>query len=348
MNRQFVALSGIAMLLIVLNHSIHFGLESTKAAGYALPGAWILFTLETLQALGNFAVPVFLFISGSFVAYAVTGETSRLSGKFLYSSLVHILVPYLIWSLIFYLLLFLLHSTSFIPLEYIKNLITGYPYHFIPLLGFFYLISPILVVLSKRYPWFLIGILLIYQLFLINIKYPGVLGFTYPDWANIFKIPVFWGTMADWLICFPLGVMINIHAKRTKPWLLRIKWPVLIFTVILFILGNLDAHGIISIFLPRLIAPLIFLLFIPVIQRNSIPWVRSFEQVGKRSYGLYLMHLIILDTLLVIIAFLAPGVVRYGVLTYTLLFAAGVLIPLWIMNQFAKSPARKYFRYIFG
>nr|NIT61515.1 acyltransferase [Fodinibius sp.]NIV16108.1 acyltransferase family protein [Fodinibius sp.]NIY30095.1 acyltransferase family protein [Fodinibius sp.] len=151
MNRQFVALSGIAMMLIVINHSIQMGLEYTQASGVELPPPWALTTLEIIQALGNFAVPIFLFISGAFIAYAARGEPPRLSWKFIRSGLIHILLPFLIWSLVFYVILFTNRGTLYTPFEYIRNLLVGYPFHFVPLLVFFYLISPIIVLVGKRY-----------------------------------------------------------------------------------------------------------------------------------------------------------------------------------------------------
>ena len=147
----------------------------------------------------------------------------------------------------------------------------------------------------------------------------------------------------------PIGLDDQYAFKKTQnPGYIVLNGQYFFLTVLFLILGLLEAHGIIDTVFPRLIVPLIFLLVIPVISRNSIPWVRSIEQVGKRSYGLYLMHLIVLDLLLAIIAFLVPGLVRFTIPTFLLLFAAGVLLPLWIMDQFTKSPARKYFRYIFG
>ena len=97
MNRQYGALSGVAIFLIVLNHAIHFGLQ-TSPVGPPWLGALI-----ALQALGAFAVPVFLFVSGAFLAYAA----KEFSVTFIRSSLERILWPYVIWSGIFYTLMYL-------------------------------------------------------------------------------------------------------------------------------------------------------------------------------------------------------------------------------------------------
>ena len=81
MNRQNVALSGIAMILIVLNHTIHLEFEYAAALGYSQNFGLNYYILWISQALGSFAVPIFLFISGSFVAYAAKGDPPKVTIK---------------------------------------------------------------------------------------------------------------------------------------------------------------------------------------------------------------------------------------------------------------------------
>ena len=70
MNRQFAALSGVAMLLIVLNHTIEMGTKVPLSYGFPAVAGPLRVALSVLQGLGVFAVPTFLFISGAFIAYA--------------------------------------------------------------------------------------------------------------------------------------------------------------------------------------------------------------------------------------------------------------------------------------
>ena len=272
--------------------------------------------LWILQALGSFAVPIFLFISGSFVAYATRGEPPKLTRKFLQSGLIHILSPYLLWSIIFYIVLYINRGTQFSLNEYGRHLLVGYPFHFVPLLVFFYLISPIIVPIAKRFGWILVIGFLIYQLFLLNIKYPDALGFQFPGWANIFVIPILGGTMADWGVCFPIGVFFGMNMQKFRPWLSKYKWVFFGGAVASFLVALLDAQKIISAPLARFIGPILFLFVIPVIQRNSIPGVRRFEDVGKRSYGVYLTHLIVLDTIFLIVSKLLPSCFSIFLITH--------------------------------
>ena len=348
MNRQNVALSGIAMILIVLNHTIHLGIEYATMQGYPQIENLGYYILWILQALGSFAVPIFLFISGSFVAYAARGEPPRLTRKFLQSGLVHILSPYLLWSLIFFIVLYINRGTIFSLTEYGHHLLVGYPFHFVPLLVFFYIISPILVPVAKRFPWALILVFSIYQLFLLNIKYPGTLGFEFPGWTNFFVLPILGGTMADWGVCFPIGIVFSLNMQKVRPWLLKLKWVFFGLAVLSFLVALLDAQEIISLRLARFVGPILFLLVIPVIQRNSIPGVVHFENIGRRSYGIYLTHLIVLDTLFVVIAGLVPSVLQLPLIITPILLSLGLLIPITVMNYLSKTAFRKYYRYVFG
>jgi len=348
MNRQFGAFTGLAMLLIVLNHSIGLGFDSIAGAGGPRIPSLGTDILHFFQALGAFAVPIFFFISGSFVAYAAQGDPPRLPRKFLWSSLRHIIVPYAIWSILFYVLLYFQYEKEFTILGYLKNLLVGYPYHFVPLIVFYYLLSPILVVFARRYPAALLILVGLYQLFSINVVYPGYLGFTFPEWARWFALPVLRTTIADWGIFFPLGLVYGMHAKAMLPWMKKYMWLLLSVSAILFLLGYLNALEILNIPIYRILCPLPFTLAIPAIGRDRIPWVRSFERIGRRSYGLYLTHLIVLDLVVLLISSTLAGLLRLPLLLFPILFALGVIIPIAIMEMAARGPIRPYYRLIFG
>lgn len=348
MSRQFVAFSGLAMVLIVLNHAIQMGLEATVAAGYSVPGGWGRFLLTLLQALGVFAVPIFLFISGAFVAYAAKGA-SRLSVKFVWNSVRHILWPYLVWSILFYALIYFHGGQTFSFTGYLKNLATGYPFHFVPLLILFYLASPVLMPVARRHPWLLLGAIGGYQLLLIAIRHPDVLSIGLPGVARLLNPPVVGGTFADWGVYFPLGTVFSLHAATLRPRLERMKWGLVFATLALFVLGMLHATGAATAPWARFFAPLPLILTVPVVQRGSIPAVKQLEKVGKRSYGLYLTHLIVLDLSLLVIEQFAGALFSFQFLLFPLLFVVGLTIPLIIMSDMAqRKPTRRMYRYVFG
>ncbi len=348
MNRQFGALTGLAMFLIVLNHSISVGMDAIAKSGSRMLPASGLLILQILQAFGAFAVPIFFFISGSFVAYAARGDPPRISRKFLESSLRHILIPYLIWSILFYLLVYIQFNERYSLLGYTKNLLVGYPYHFIPLLAFYYLLSPLIVVLARRYAALLLAAIGIYQLFSINVLNPGYFGFAFPEWTHRLTLPILRTTLADWGIYFPLGLVYGMHARRLLPWLKKYSWIFILMTALLFLSGILNANKVLIFPLARLLCPLTFALILPVIPRDRIPWARSLEKIGQRSYGVYLTHLIVLDISLLLLRSYAPWMIALPLLLFPVLLSLGLLLPMLIMYVAVQGPTRRIYRYVFG
>jgi peptidoglycan/LPS O-acetylase OafA/YrhL len=344
MNRQYGALSGVAIVLIVLNHIITAGDTFSPVEG------WAQYVLTVLQAFGAFAVPTFLFISGAFVSYAARGK-SALSLKFIWGSVKHILWPYLIWSIIFYLTILVTREQSQSIWDYIKSLLVGFPYHFIPLLLFYYLISPLLVIVGKRFGWLLLLVIGLYQLFLLYaVKPMEAFGLnSVPGWTWYLTPPVLRTTMADWAIYFPMGLVFSMHNSTLKPHLQRWKWVSLTAVILLFLLGMLNVFGVVAAPWARFIVPVPLMFLLPIINRNRIPAVSRFEQVGRRSYGVYLMHFILLDWALYFINELLPGLFVYPLIVYPLLFVVALFVPLLIMEAVARRPStRKVYRYVFG
>jgi peptidoglycan/LPS O-acetylase OafA/YrhL len=348
MNRQFGALSGLAMVLIVINHSIYFGTNYPEGWGYPSVVGWGRTFLSILQSFGWFAVPIFLFISGSFASYAAQGEPPRLSRKFLFSTLRHIVIPYIIWSLVFYVLVFFVNHGTYTPVGYIKNFLVGYPYHFVPLLVFYYILSPVLIRISRSYGLVLIALIALYQLILINILNPGTLGFALPAWAHYLAPPVIRTTLADWGIFFPLGLVYGLHAKLYMPWSKKFFWVNVGVMATLFVLGVLDSLAVIHLPLAHYLAPVSLMLLLPAIKRETIPFVRLLERIGRRSYGIYLTNLIVLNLVLIGLRWLIPGLFNIYIILFPLLFLIVLLVPLLVMEWMTKGPTKQYYRYVFG
>jgi peptidoglycan/LPS O-acetylase OafA/YrhL len=302
-----------------------------------------------LYELGVFAVPLFLFISGAFMSYAARGEPPALTWKVVWTSLKRIWWPYLLWSLIFYVVVFLQYGDAYSPWGYVKNLIVGYPFHFIPLLVFYYAISPILVRLAKRFGLLLLIAIGLYQLVLMNLEVPGILGFRFPGWMEILDPPVLGNTLAQWAIYFPLGLVYSLNAQRINPWLRRLKWALLAGTAVLFTIHLLHSFELLSAPIIGYVVAAIFLLYTPLINRKSIPRVQDFEKVGKRSYGLYLTHLITIDLSLLLIQWLIPALFNYQIVLLPLLFILGVGVPMLVMERLARwKLVRPIYQYVFG
>jgi peptidoglycan/LPS O-acetylase OafA/YrhL len=348
MNRQFGALSGLAIVLVVLNHSIHMGTVTPQELGYpAITGAWNLL-LVALQMLGTYAVPTFLFISGCFVVYVAQSGTLSQSYKALLVRLRNILWPYLVWSAVFYIVVLVQHGEHYTVLGYVKNLLVGYPFNYVPLLVLYYLLAPLLVRLGKRHSVAMLVVVGAYQLILINLLNPNAFGFKFPDWMQILVPRVVSTTLADWAIYFPLGVAYSLHSKKILPVLHQLRWGLVALTLVLLPLHVLNEAGIIVFPLAAEIGPLPAICLIPLIKRDRIPLMQQFEWIGRMSYGLYLTNLIVADVTIWVIEGIVPGLLAYQVLLEPLIFAAALGIPLFIMWGLSRLPVRGAYHYVFG
>ena len=348
MNRQFPALRGLAIILVVLNHTTTLGTLYPHLWGYPPPAKWLNFIILTLNQLGVFAVPIFLFLSGCFFAYAVQNKKMKQSYKTVEAGLKNIIWPYLFWSIIFYIEILFLHDQKYTILEYVKNLIVGYPLNFVPLLVVYYLVSPLLVRICKRYALIVIGAIGLYQLFLIILLNPGVLGLTFPGWASFLRIPILSVTLSDWAIYFPLGIIYSIHMKSVTPYLRKFQLILIGLTGVFFGLTVLNFALIITFPFAKWIAPISFIALIPLIKRESIPIVRQLEKVGKRAYGLYLINLTVIDLTLYGIRALAPKLLGVPLILLPLIFIIALWAPLILMSVIERLPNHGVYRYVFG
>lgn len=348
MSRQLQALRGLAILVVVLTHSIFLGALSLGEMGQAAAEGWRRIFLLAVYELNHVPVPAFLFVSGCFVAYSARGDPPRLPFATIVVSVKRILWPYVIWSIVSYVVLFLVKGESYSVMGYIKNLLVGYPYHFIPILVFFYLVSPVLVRLSKSLGWYLLALVALYQLFLIIVQSPQDFGLALPEWVRFFTPPGLRGTMAQWAVFFPMGLLYSLNAKTMRPQLQHYRWYSLASTLVLYAISLVGAVIDQHIPLVDVLLPVAFLLFFSTVKRNSIPLVRRLEELGNRSYGLYLIHLIVLVLLLYVIQMIAVPLLRYPIMLTCFLFVTALAVPLLLMHCAARLLNRTLYRRLFG
>ncbi len=349
MNRQFAALRGIAMILVVLHHAVDLTKMAAERAGYAPLSGLGAAIVTPFYELGIYAVPLFLFISGAFLAYAAKGDPPTVSWTVVRNALKRLIWPYLLWSAVLYIEVYFHYGEVHSITEYIKKLIIGSPFDFVPLLFFFYLVSPFLV----RWTQGRRGLLLVLsvglvQLVVMNIEAPGILGFRFPGWVPN-DVPIIGRTLAQYAVYFPLGVVYSMNTKVINPRLQQWKRPLLIIIIALFGIHLLHAYGVIRAPIIQYLAAAITLFYTPLIQRTAIPQVRRIEQVSKRSYGLYLIHFTLIDFLLFILASLAPGILQFQLLLMPLMFILGFTIPILTMERLSRvKQVRPVYQYIFG
>ncbi|MFU8773100.1 MAG: acyltransferase family protein, partial [Anaerolineales bacterium] len=340
---------GFAILLVIGNHAIHMANIARQEAGLAAVDPFSQQILIILSALGFMAVPIFLFLSGSFFAYAAQGRTSRLLLAIVRKNLITIIWPYLIWSVVFYFLLYFGHGQLFSPIEYVKHILVGYPFNFIPLIIFYIAISPLLLWLSNRIGWLtVLALIAAYQVLLIFVVFPASHSISLPGWTAWLAPPVLVVPLADWGIYFPLGMLFALNMNKMSPWLERFRWILVGIAIVFYSATVLHGIGLLEAPLLRHVFPFAVVLLLPLIPRQAIPQVKLFENIGKNAYGLYLTHLIVMDIFLLITTGVWPQALQFTLILVPILFFVGLYMPQLVMLLLIKSPARRSYQYLFG
>jgi hypothetical protein len=348
MSRQSIAFSGLAIVVVVLHHVIDFQFLWLEKLGFAVAGRPEYYWLIPLYKVGHIAVPLFLFISGGFVAYAARGNPPRFSRQSVQSTLLRLLWPYVIWSSVFYLLVYWQNDEQYSLVGYLKNFVVGYPYHFVPLLVFFYVIAPFLIKWAKRYGLLLVLVFGLCQLLLLIVNYPQLFALELPSWASYIHVPVLGTTLASWGVYFPLGLVIALNDNRIRPWLESGRWVLIVLTVVFFVLTVLATFSPVYMPLAAQVFPFTFVLLAPLIKRQWIPGVKWFEFIGKRSYGVYFTQLLIIDIIYLGVQQWVPWLIDVPTVLVPIVFILAVGIPLLIMQIFSAMPSRIAYRYVFG
>lgn len=348
MSRQTLALRGVAIFLVVLNHAITLGLESLSGGGLAPMPAGQSTALVALLTLGLVAVPTFLALSGSYLAYALRGKTLAAGYRTVIAGLKFVVVPYFLWSIAFYVLIFFLRGDRLTIQEILKDLAVGYPFNFIPLLVAGYLIAPFLVRVCERHPWLVLAVCVAYQAFVIGVLRPGVFGVTFPGWAIYLTPPGLRLSVALWGIFLPLGVVQGLHVSSMESFVERAGWILALAVVAAYLIAVLNRLSIVAWPLADLLCPIMFVLLFPRIRREQIPVVAHFERLGRRAYGLYLTNLITLSLALAGVEAVAPRLLGAFLVLLPLLMLITVGVPYLIVAAIERLSFPGAQRWVFG
>jgi peptidoglycan/LPS O-acetylase OafA/YrhL len=167
----------------------------------------------------------------------------------------------------------------------------------------------------------------------------------------------------DWLFTnlvfyFVFGMVMSFHVDEVKAWLGRWR-KVLLGGLILSLapavletewvyrtLGQDWRGGVFT--LSAAIYAALFLLVYLAFYEIPVPNSRMIQLFGSKSYGLYLIHPIVLMLVSKILYHVAPFIFAYQVLYQPVLVAAGVFVPLLMMNLVSRTPLRPLYAYLFG
>jgi membrane-bound acyltransferase YfiQ involved in biofilm formation len=366
MYKRLLALNGLAILAVAANHATGWGVTAMVwwADRYRPVSVPYNDAVETraydatilVQLLATFAIPAFLFVSGVFAAYAAQGAGQRLTWKVVRVRIVGLLIPYGIWSLVVFVKE-LLQGEAYTLAEYLLRLAVlgaGSGYFFIPVLILFYLISPLLVPWAgRRWKW-LLAISALVQLMPMSIRYLGLLPVEIPGLEQLAAwVPD--RLIIRWAFFFPLGLVVGLHIEHLGPWLharRRLLLGAAALAAILYVaeyalLFHAPAGELVISISFCIYSVAVILAFLSL-GEDRLPWSRWLTQLGIRSYGIYLIHAMVMEIGARLLYHLAPWILGIPILFQPLLVAMGVGVPLMMMTAVARSPLRWSYRSLFG
>ena len=304
-DRSFDAFRGLAIVAVVAIHASHYGFPWI----FASTGSWNgVFCLAYRQLL-NFAVPAFLFISGYWLSRKPV-DTWADYKRFLARRLSRILVPYLFWSCL--LLGYGAYQAGYVDVPRVLfKLATGNAcaaYYFIVLIAQLYLLTPILQRLARTS----LGVAAIGVVNAI-----GVLSLYVARLHFHWKVPLYLSALPFylWMIFYVAGLRAGA-AQRTAD-----ARPIGTRAILLAIVGAIVVSELEALLLAwrydhvRFAASAVkyssFLYSVYVVvgflalRRYVRRWPHTLVRLGEYSFGIYLIHVIVLRKLAVLLKGLA-------------------------------------------
>jgi peptidoglycan/LPS O-acetylase OafA/YrhL len=369
MARRLLILNGLAILGVVINHSIAHGFVAmfwwtdryfpVSVPNFDQMGTVTYYTFRLVEQTIAFSVPAFLFVSGFYIAFVAGRGQSVGSWRLVVSRSANLFMPYLIWSTITVIGEILL-GRSYSLLSLLKLYAIGRaapPFYFIPLLIQLYFLSPIIIKTAQKNWILLLIVSAIIQLSVQGLRYPLIIGLETPtlilfrdltpNWLFVGK--VFW---------FSLGISVCLNLERFANWLYQSKRLLLSSLALFLILGMIEWEVLLNLsqqdWIPYYdtafdsLFAIVFILSFLALDHVKIPLSRIFSELGVRSYGIYLTHSLILTYASKVIYNFAPWLLSTQLLYQGLLISLGIGLPIILMAIVKKSPARKYYPYQFG
>lgn len=369
MLRRLLPLNGIAILGVIVFHTAGWGFTAlfawthrylpVTAPNFDQMGSLSYYVLRAIEQLAVFSIPAFLFVSGIFIAIATGRSRKVVSWATVGARIRDLLIPYLFWSALLMALPFAQNRPD-TPRAVVTHLLTGGAnpaYYYVPLLIQLYLLAPVITRFARRRWLPLLIIAGLMQLAVQMLYYPALLNVEMgaleplvdmvPKW--FFPVRIFW---------FTLGVVVGFHMRAFERVLHRIRWWALGLTLLLFPLGILEWELIQDLSGQQWLAhreTLLDSLFAVAIvfsllgfKKVSIPYSAQLNELGSKSFGIYLIHSPVMEYGARALYHLAPWLLASQWLFQPLLIVLGLGVPLLMMAAVSRSPARVYYRYSFG
>jgi peptidoglycan/LPS O-acetylase OafA/YrhL len=370
MIRRLLYLNGLAILAVILFHTSGMGFIAMFAwthrylpvtvPNYDLLGSSAYYGLRVVEGIVVFSIPAFLFISGFFIAFATGRTRSQVSWKFVFDRIKYLLIPYTIWFSVALILL----MVEGVYKDTLGGLLVSYAtgrinpvFYYVPLLVQLYILSPLLVSLTrKNWRILLIGVTFI-QLFIVIMQYPLFLGMENPFYLQVLALfpKWFFPTRIFW---FTLGIVVGFNINEFKARSSSIRWVLFSLMMILLVTSIVEWEALLRFsgqqwidhretFADLFYAGMLLLSYL-AFDKLKFPLSRQISDLGAKSYGIFLTHALFIEYTARIIYRFYPQLLSNQLILQLVLIAVGLGAPLLIMYIVKKSPLQSTYSYLFG
>ena len=183
----------------------------------------------------------------------------------------------------------------------------------------------------------------------LGVEAPAVrrLAAAFPKW--LFAAHLFW---------FTLGVVFGFEQQTFKAFAQRFRWPLAGAAVVLLVGGMVEWELLLKLsgsewienrqtLVDGLYAGAILLTFLAFTD-VQLPFPGVLMDLGAKSFGIYLVHGIVMEVAARAIYRGAPWMLGWQWLFLPVVIAIGVATPLLLMNFVRRSRARAVYPYLFG
>jgi len=369
MIRRLLILNGLAAISAVIYHASGWGFTamfwwtdhylSVSVPDFSQMGGVSYFALRLIEQIVIFAIPAFIFVSGFFIAFATGKDQQTVSWKVVGARIKNLVIPYLIWTFGI-ILLNIIQGQQYTLGKLIQDVALGKaapPYYYVPLIVQLYILSPLLIRFGRSYPRTLLAITALIQLSVQSLQYLSILQIDFFSSDIIQIITASWFFLG-YIFWFTLGIVIKFNLRSIKILLERYKWILLGIALVLIPVGMVEWELILHHSTEAWIATqptiidelfaLAFLLSFLAFDKVFIPFNKNISEIGSKSFGIYLSHSPVLEYASRGVYHLAPWILGYQILFQPILIILGLGIPLAAMKIMERSPARRFYSYIFG
>jgi len=376
---RLLILNGLSILSVVFNHAAHTSpipmfwwtfryVPGAEVPNYEQFGSLTYYVLVAIMKLSLFGLPCFLFISGFFVSVVSRSQKSSLSWQWVFTTIRRLLIPYIIWSLVSFVLYWLQDCLNDCTTPALSRIIivllTGRAqdaYWYVVLICQFYLLSPWLVSLAKNHPKVLLFLGAVAYICGVLVVYLSLF-FDVPDFLYLLLYGSFFPRD---VVFFVSGIVFGFHLTAIQQWLVRFKWHLLVILAASAILSLVEAEAIYRVSgggydylghvgtgyytLPMTFYVLSFILCFFAFEKVHYPFSKTLShQLGPKSYGIYLIHPILIMLIPKLFFHATPWLLSSQLLYQPALIIISLGVPLLLMVLVENSKFQRVYRYLFG